>query len=82
MTRTITAFDTETTGLNTQTDHIVELGLVKFNTETWEILGEKKVEVMKMVVNGTCSQKGCYKKGASRNRKIVQPRKALLHYQG
>ena len=42
MTRTITAFDTETTGLNTQTDHIVELGLIKFDTETWEILGEKK----------------------------------------
>ena len=42
MTKTITAFDTETTGLNTQSDHIVELGLVKFDSESFKILGEKK----------------------------------------
>ena len=31
MTNNIVAFDLETTGLNTQTDHIIQIGLVKFD---------------------------------------------------
>lgn len=39
MTNNIVAFDLETTGLNTQTDHIIQIGLVKFNKSTYEELG-------------------------------------------
>lgn len=39
MTRTITAFDLETTGLDTQNDHILQLGLIKFDSETFKELG-------------------------------------------
>lgn len=35
MTQTMTAFDLETTGLDTQKDYIIELGLVKFDTSTF-----------------------------------------------
>ena len=36
MTQTMTAFDLETTGLDTQKDYIIELGLVKFYTSTFK----------------------------------------------
>lgn len=36
MTKTMVAFDLETTGLDTQNDHILQIGLVKFDTETFE----------------------------------------------
>lgn len=39
MTNNIVAFDLETTGLNTQTDHIIQIGLVKFDKSTYEELG-------------------------------------------
>lgn len=39
MTDNIVSFDLETTGLNTQTDHIIQIGLVKFNKSTYEELG-------------------------------------------
>lgn len=39
MTNNIVAFDLETTGLNTQTDHIIQIGLVKFNKSTYDELG-------------------------------------------
>lgn len=32
----LVCFDTETTGLDVQKDHIIQLSLVKFDTETWE----------------------------------------------
>jgi DNA polymerase III epsilon subunit-like protein len=32
----IVCFDTETTGLDVQKEHIIQLSLVKFDTETWE----------------------------------------------
>ena len=38
MTKTIVAFDLETTGLNTQEDHIIQLGLVRFDSETFKEL--------------------------------------------
>ena len=38
MTDTIVAFDLETTGLNTQTDHILQLGLIRFDSRTFEEL--------------------------------------------
>ena len=38
MTNTIVAFDLETTGLNTQTDHIVQIGLIRFDSTTFEEL--------------------------------------------
>ena len=41
MTKTITAFDLETTGLDTQNDHIIQLGLVKIDSETFQELGNK-----------------------------------------
>lgn len=41
MTKTITAFDLETTGLDTQNDHIIQLGLVKIDSKTFKELGNK-----------------------------------------
>lgn len=38
MTKTLVAFDLETTGLNTQEDHILQLGLVRFDSETFKEL--------------------------------------------
>ena len=32
----LVCFDTETTGLEVQKDHIIQLSLVKFDTDTWE----------------------------------------------
>lgn len=37
----IVCFDTETTGLEVQKDHIIQLSLVKFDTETWEIIDQR-----------------------------------------
>lgn len=37
----IVCFDTETTGLDIQKDHIIQLSLVKFDTDTWETVGVK-----------------------------------------
>jgi len=34
----LVCFDTETTGLDVQKDHIIQLSLVKFDTETWETM--------------------------------------------
>ena len=53
MTQTMTAFDLETTGLDTQKDYIIELGLVKFDTSTfneidsrcWYILPKGNFEI-------------------------------------
>lgn len=42
MTETITALDLETTGLDTQKDYIIQIGLIKFDSKTWEIIKEKK----------------------------------------
>lgn len=41
MTQTMTAFDLETTGLDTQKDYIIELGLVKFDTSTFKELDSR-----------------------------------------
>ncbi|MBQ7631588.1 MAG: 3'-5' exonuclease [Paludibacteraceae bacterium] len=35
----LVAFDTETTGLDVQKEHIIQLSLIKFDTDTWEIIG-------------------------------------------
>ena len=37
----IVCFDTETTGLDIQKDHIIQLSLVKFDTDTWRIEGQR-----------------------------------------
>ena len=34
----LVCFDTETTGLDVQKEHIIQLSLVKFDTETWETI--------------------------------------------
>ena len=34
-------FDTETTGLDVQKEHIIQLSLVKFETETWSVLDQR-----------------------------------------
>lgn len=34
----LVCFDTETTGLDLQKDHIIQLSLVKFDTDTWQVL--------------------------------------------
>lgn len=34
----IVCFDTETTGLDVQKDHIIQLSLVKVDTETWQVI--------------------------------------------
>ena len=36
---TIVAIDVETTGLDPQNDYIVQLSAIKFNAETFDILG-------------------------------------------
>lgn len=41
MTDTITAFDLETTGLDIKKDYIIQIGLVKFNSKTFEELESK-----------------------------------------
>ena len=33
----LVCFDTETTGLDVQKDHIIQLSLVKFDTDTWQV---------------------------------------------
>ena len=35
----LVCFDTETTGLDVQKEHIIQLSLIKFNTDSWEIIG-------------------------------------------
>ena len=37
----LVCFDTETTGLDVQKEHIIQLSLVKFDTDTWQILGQR-----------------------------------------
>lgn len=46
MTRDIVAFDFETTGLNPETDFIVQIGLVKFNSTTYEKLEMRKYYIL------------------------------------
>lgn len=41
MTQTITAFDLETTGLDTQNDHILQLGLIKFDCDIFTELDSR-----------------------------------------
>lgn len=41
MKRDIICYDVETTGLNSQKDFIVQLSLIKFDRDTWEVKGEK-----------------------------------------
>lgn len=37
----IVCFDTETTGLDVQKEHIIQLSLVKFNTDNWQITDQR-----------------------------------------
>ena len=37
----LVCFDTETTGLDVQKEHIIQLSLVKFDTETWQMLDQR-----------------------------------------
>lgn len=37
----LVCFDTETTGLDVQKEHIIQLSLVKFETETWSVLDQR-----------------------------------------
>lgn len=37
----LVCFDTETTGLDVQKEHIIQLSLVKFDTESWRIEGQR-----------------------------------------
>ena len=37
----LVCFDTETTGLDVQKDHIIQLSLVKFDTETWQTIDQR-----------------------------------------
>ena len=37
----LVCFDTETTGLDVQKEHIIQLSLVKFDTETWSVLDQR-----------------------------------------
>ena len=37
----LVCFDTETTGLDVQKEHIIQLSLVKFDTDTWSILDQR-----------------------------------------
>ena len=39
-------FDTETTGLDVQKEHIIQLSLVKFDTNTWETLDQRDWYIM------------------------------------
>ena len=38
---TLVCFDTETTGLDVQKEHIIQLSLVKFDTDTWQIVDQR-----------------------------------------
>jgi len=38
---TLVCFDTETTGLDVQKEHIIQLSLVKFETENWQVLDQR-----------------------------------------
>ena len=38
---TVVCFDTETTGLDVQKEHIIQLSLVKFDTATWSVLDQR-----------------------------------------
>ena len=38
---TLVCFDTETTGLDVQKEHIIQLSLVKFDTATWQIMDQR-----------------------------------------
>lgn len=37
----IVCFDTETTGLDVQKDYIIQLSLVKIDTDTWNVIGQR-----------------------------------------
>ena len=37
----IVCFDTETTGLDVQKEHIIQLSFVKFDTESWRVVGQR-----------------------------------------
>ena len=37
----IVCFDTETTGLDVQKEHIIQLSLVKFDTESWQVIDQR-----------------------------------------
>ena len=37
----LVCFDTETTGLDVQKEHIIQLSLVKFDTDTWQVLDQR-----------------------------------------
>lgn len=37
----LVAFDTETTGLDVQKEHIIQLSLVKFDTDSWAVLDQR-----------------------------------------
>ena len=37
----LVCFDTETTGLDVQKEHIIQLSLVKFETENWQVLDQR-----------------------------------------
>ena len=37
----LVCFDTETTGLDVQKDYIIQLSLVKVDTDTWEVIGQR-----------------------------------------
>lgn len=38
---TLVCFDTETTGLDVQKEHIIQLSLVKFETDNWQVLDQR-----------------------------------------
>lgn len=38
---TLVCFDTETTGLDVRKEHILQLSLVKFETDTWQVLDQR-----------------------------------------
>ena len=38
---TLVCFDTETTGLDVQKEHIIQLSLVKFDTDTWQVIDQR-----------------------------------------
>ena len=37
----LVCFDTETTGLDVQKEHIIQLSIVKFDTDTWQIIDQR-----------------------------------------
>lgn len=37
----LVCFDTETTGLDVQKEHIIQLSLVKFDTDTWQVIDQR-----------------------------------------